>query len=143
MLWPDRLRIGLTTSPQAQKPTRIRLSVNRHFVGVQNLLDESAQLSETHVDARLSHSRESSVAGGLQERGELRIEGDGEGGVDDVAVHLRSEVQLHHVSVVETARVAGVRRVVRCHVVHGHACGKTHSSLDENEKEDVPVDRFL
>lgn len=143
MLCPQRLRTGLTTSQRPTTLTGIRLSVDRHLVGVQHLLDESAQLTETHVDSRLSHARERCVVRGLQERRELGVEGDREGGIDDVTIHFRSEVQLHYIAVMETTRVARIRCVVSCHVVHGNAGGESHSSLGESEEEGIPKDRSL
>lgn len=138
----DRHDYGLLRSATA---TRVGAAVDRHLVRVDHFLDHAAQLAQIRVHARMLDARVGGVARRSNQRLELRVEGEGEGTVNDVpydsrppanrTVYLRAKVQLHHVAIVEATHVVRVWCVMCSDMINGASRRKAHSSLRDRREE--------
>lgn len=103
------------------------LALDFDLVALHDFLDRCANIAHADVDAGFF---DTSVGGGFAGFDEVvvdRIEGEGEGAVDDAAVDVHAEVDLHDILVVEDHLVACVGRVMRCAVVDAESGGETHA----------------
>ena len=55
----------------------------------------------------------------------------GEGGIDDIAVDMRAEIELEHVVVLEHCLVPGIGSVVRRNLVQRNTCWKAWQAVPE------------
>ena len=71
-----------------------------------------------------------SILNGRQKRVIYRIKGHGEGTVNNTTVELSTEIDLHHVTLVQNHLVTGVGSIMSRAVVDTKATGETHATLE-------------
>lgn len=108
----------------------IRGAVDLALVTFHGLLYPLAYLAETHVDPGLPDARVGGILDSSEEVVVHGIEGHGEGAVDDAAVDVDANVDLHDVALLEHRLVPGVRAEVCGDVVEVQSGGETHAGLD-------------
>ena len=126
----DDMLVNVVTVEVPDTLDGVHGSVEFDLVALHRLLDGGADVTHADVNARLADTRVGGILDGLQQRIVHRVEGHGEGTVDNAAVEVRAKVDLHDVAVVEHHLVAGIRGVVRGAVVDAETAGETHTALD-------------
>ena len=74
-----------------------------------------------------------------------RGSGPGEGGVDDSPVHVRADIEFHHVGILEDGFVARVGGVMRGDVVQGAPRGESNAYRNKQGKRNngiTPANKF-
>ena len=123
-------------------PHRVRLPVELHLVALHRLLDGRPDVAQAHVDARLADARLRRRLHRLQQGGVLRVVRHRERGVDDPPLHVRAEVDLHHVVVLQHRLVPRVGRPVRRHVVERAARRERGAALQPVRADQLPHARL-
>jgi hypothetical protein len=111
----------------------VHLAVQLNLVRLHHLLHRAADVADAHVDARSVDARVGGGLHSLHQRVVAGVEVDGHRTVDDPPVHVRPEIQLHHVACAQHRVVTAVGRVVRSHVVQRAAGGEGDASLMDGE----------
>ena len=120
----DLIRSNTVAIEVADALDGIGLAVEFNLVRLHHLLDGLPDVAEAHVYARCGyaglggglHSPEEGIIPGIERHGPRRV--------DDPAVNLRSEVNLHHVIVLEDSVVPRVGRIMRRDVVNAAPRGE-------------------
>mmetsp|Transcript_16786 Transcript_16786/g.53694 ORF Transcript_16786/g.53694 Transcript_16786/m.53694 type:complete len:566 (+) Transcript_16786:740-2437(+) len=105
------------------------LAIQLDLVALHHLLDCFADVTQTHVNASGLDARVGRLLDCLQQRVILGVEGNSEGAVDDAAINLGAEIDLHDIVVLQGREIAIVGRVVSSHVVEGDAGGEADARL--------------
>lgn len=108
----------------------VRGAVDLALVALHGLLDVAAELAQADVDAGLLDARVGGVLYGGQQVVVHGVEGNGEGAVDDLAVDVDANVDLHDVALLQDRLVAGVGAIVRGDVVEVQAGREAHAGDD-------------
>mmetsp|Transcript_21727 Transcript_21727/g.49482 ORF Transcript_21727/g.49482 Transcript_21727/m.49482 type:complete len:359 (-) Transcript_21727:200-1276(-) len=115
----------------------VRLPIDLNLVRLNRLLNSSANLREPCIDPGLF---ESSVCPILCRRNQivvLRVESNGEGTVNNPAIHLNSKIKLAHIVMCQHYLIPIIRGVVRSHMIQGAAGGKSPATV-----QSVLLDEF-
>ncbi len=75
----------------------VHLAAELDLVALHHLLNALADLAQSRVNARELDARVGGLFHRIQQRIEHGIEADGEGAVDDVAIHVHAKVDFHHI----------------------------------------------
>lgn len=101
---------------------RVHLAPDLHLVGLHGLLDIATQFTDPNINACLPHTSISGILDRLEQFIVHWVESHREGSVNNASVDMRTEVDLHHIVVVQDSVVSGIGSVVRGYVVDRAAC---------------------
>ncbi|KAI6748728.1 hypothetical protein HG531_007675 [Fusarium graminearum] len=105
-------------------------SVDLNLETLHGLLNNTSNLADAGVNASLADTGVGRLLDGLEEVVVLVVEGHSKGRVDNTAVDMDTEIDLHDVLLLQNHLVTGVRGVMRGAVVETKTAGETHTSLE-------------
>lgn len=94
------------------------------------LLNGASNVAEPDVYSCFFDSGVRRLLHGCQQGLKFGIERNSEGRINQVPLHMNSEVHLAHVIFPQDRIIAVVRSIVRCAVVQAHSCGEGQTLLN-------------
>lgn len=91
--------LNAVTTKVPDRFERVDFTIDFDFETFQGLLNDLTDVAETNIDSCCSDACFSRLLRSLEEVLKLRIKGDGKGRVDQMAVHMGSNVDLADISV--------------------------------------------
>lgn len=108
----------------------VRLVIKCNFVRLHNLLNGFTNITKSHVDTSRLDSRVCSFLDGEQKRVKNRIESHREGAIDDMAIDLRTVVDLHDVVGAEHSVIAGIGSVMGSAIIDAAAGRESNTRVE-------------